>query len=182
VQSIQGQVLILEMCPQCGKPNVTETLICTYCGALLTDKTQLESTKTLGDTDFEDSEPKWGTARFNDRMNLVLRLADSGHRFVFDAESINELVIGRYDVSAQYSPEVDLQAHGASENGVSRRHASIIRRDGALHLVDLDTPNGTYLNGQKLIPHQARVLRDGDDIRLGRLVLQIAFVRVASGL
>lgn len=172
--------MTLKSCPQCEKQNPAEVLICTYCGALLSDKNQLESTRTLGDTDFEESEPKWGTARFNDRMNLVLRLPDSAHRFVFDAENISELLIGRYDVSAQFSPEVDLQAHGASEKGVSRRHASIIRRDGALHLVDLDTPNGTYLNGQKLIPNQARVLRDGDDIRLGHLVLQVAFVRVAT--
>ena len=47
-------------------------------------------------------------------------------------------------------------------------------------MVDLGTPNGTYLNGQRLIPNQARVLRDGDDVRLGHLVLQVKFERVAA--
>lgn len=168
----------MKTCPHCDRSNEATALICTYCGGLLTD--ERPSTRTLGDTDFEESDQKWGTARFNDRMNLVLRLPDSDQRFVFDAEHIAELYIGRYDVSTGYSPEVDLQAHGASEKGVSRRHASIIKRDGALHVVDLETPNGTYLNGQRLIPNQARVLRDGDDVRLGHLVLRVEFVRVAA--
>lgn len=144
------------------------------------DERRVESTRTLADADYEESDQKWGTARFNDHMNLILRLLDTKAQFVFDAEKISDLLIGRYDASTQLSPEVDLQAHGATEKGVSRRHASIVRRDGALHIVDLDTPNGTYLNGQRLIPQQARVLRDGDQVRLGHLVLQVEFVRIAA--
>ena len=138
------------------------------------------STRSLGDTDFEESEPKWGTARFHDRMNLMLCLQDRPERFIFDAEQVGELVIGRFDPTTRVSPDVDLQNFEATEKGVSRRHASIVRRDGALHVVDLGTPNGTYLNGQRLIPNQARVLRDGDDVRLGHLVLQVKFERIAA--
>jgi pSer/pThr/pTyr-binding forkhead associated (FHA) protein len=36
--------------------------------------------------------------------------------------------------------------------------------------------NGTYLNGQKLVPYQQRVLRNQDDLRLGRLVLRISYM------
>jgi hypothetical protein len=155
-------------------------LICTYCGGLLVDERRVDTTRTLSDADNEESDQRWGTARFSDRMNLVLRLVDPQEQFVFDAEGISELTLGRFDASTQFKPEVDLQPYGATEKGVSRRHASIIRRDGALHIVDLDTPNGTYLNGQRLIPHQARVLRDGDNIRLGHLVLQVQFARFAA--
>ncbi|RMG88346.1 MAG: FHA domain-containing protein, partial [Chloroflexi bacterium] len=48
-------------------------------------------------------------------------------------------------------------------------------RDGSLHIKDLGAKNGTFLNGQKLVPEQPRVLRDGDEIRLGRLILEVHF-------
>ena len=37
--------------------------------------------------------------------------------------------------------------------------------------------NGTFLNGQRLVPNQPRILRDGDEIRLGHLVLYVRFVK-----
>ena len=53
--------------------------------------------------------------------------------------------------------------------------AFLLRRDGALHIVDNDSANGTYLNGQRLVARQPRILRDGDDIRLGHLVVRVTF-------
>jgi pSer/pThr/pTyr-binding forkhead associated (FHA) protein len=105
---------------------------------------------------------------------------DSNTSFIFDAESIEELVIGRQDPNTGQSPDVDLREHGAVEKGVSRRHATIIRRNGSLSIVDQGSPNGTFLNGQKLIANQPRVLRDGDDVRLGHLVLRVTFERATS--
>lgn len=168
-------------CPHCSRSNDQHALICTYCGGLIVNLNAAPATRSLGDTDFEESESKWGTARFNARMNLVLRVHDQPGRFAFDAERSADLLVGRFDPIAQFSPDVDLAAFGAADKGVSRRHAAIVRRDGALHLVDLESPNGTYLNGQKLIPNQARVLRDGDDIRLGHLVLRVTFEQETDG-
>lgn len=136
------------------------------------------ATRALGNTDFEESEPRWGTARFNSRMNLLLYVRGSQEPFVFDAETITELIIGRLDPDSGQSPQVDLENFGAAEKGVSRRHALIIRSEGKLNIVDEGSHNGTYLNGQRLLPHQPRILRDGDDIRLGHLVLRAKFVRV----
>jgi pSer/pThr/pTyr-binding forkhead associated (FHA) protein len=64
---------------------------------------------------------------------------------------------------------------GAAEQGVSRRHAIIRRGENTLTLIDLGSTNGTHLNGQRLTPNQPRVLRDGDEIRMGRLVFHIYF-------
>lgn len=135
------------------------------------------STRGLGDTDFEESEPKWGTARFGSRTDLIIYVRDANERFVFDAGSITELVIGRFDPDTGESPEIDLQELGGPEKGVSRRHALIVRREGSLNIVDEGSHNGSYLNGQRLVAHQPRILRDGDDLRLGHLVLRIKFVR-----
>ncbi|MCS7071755.1 MAG: FHA domain-containing protein, partial [Anaerolinea sp.] len=63
------------------------------------------------------------------------------------------------------------------EKGVSRLHAAICRQDETLTIVDMGSSNGTHLNGQRLIPDQPRVLRDGDEIRLGKLVAHIYFKR-----
>jgi hypothetical protein len=155
-------------------------MICTFCGALLADPNDHTATKSLGDTDFEEGVPKWGTANFHARMNLVLMVKGAQQSFVFDANEINEgdeLVIGRFDPDTTTAPPVDLQEAGAVEKGVSRRHAAILRRDGALNVVDKGSPNGTYLNGQRLVPNQPRILRNGDDIRLGHLVLHVRFER-----
>lgn len=165
-------------CPNCQKDNEDTAKICVYCGTPLVDLTQgYQATRAFDDTDFEEGVPKWGTARFNSRMNLVLTVLENNKEFVFDAAEVVELMIGRQDPDTGESPEVDLKNFGGLDKGVSRRHASIIRKDGSLQVVDQGTPNGTFLNGQKLVAHQPRVLRDGDDIRLGHLVLRVAFER-----
>lgn len=135
----------------------------------------LPETNLLSGTDYEDGESRWGTARFHKRMLLELKLRDTGDRFTFRFEDFNELVIGRRDPVTNSSPEIDLEKFGALNKGVSRLHARIVRRDGSLNLIDQGSPNGTFLNGQKLVPQQPRILRDGDDIRLGHLVARVSF-------
>ncbi|NWF70262.1 MAG: FHA domain-containing protein [Chloroflexi bacterium] len=172
------EVLAVMECPNCKRQVPENSKICAYCGSLL--EVPQTNTRALNDPDFEDSVPRWGTARFNARMNLVLTVHDTSTAFVFDAERIEELVIGRQDPTTGISPDIDLRDHGAVEKGVSRRHATIVRRNGSLSIVDQGSPNGTYLNGQRLIANQPRVLRDGDDVRLGHLVLRVTFERAAT--
>jgi pSer/pThr/pTyr-binding forkhead associated (FHA) protein len=162
-------------CPNCLRELPENAKICPYCGYLI--ELPANATRSLTDTDFEESIPKWGTARFNARMNLVLTLTENSQTFVFDAERVEELIIGRMDPITGTKPDVDLREHGGIEKGVSRKHATIVRRNGSLSIVDQGSPNGTFLNGQKLIANQPRVLRDGDDVRLGHLVLRITFER-----
>jgi predicted component of type VI protein secretion system len=146
---------------------------------LLIEKPRTIGTKKYADTDYEEGTPKWGSARFNKAMHLVLDVqvdeGDTPERFIFDAGEIEEVVIGRKDPVTGTAPEVDLSPVNGLEKGVSRRHALIVRRDGALHIMDNGSANGTYLNGQRLVAQQPRILRDGDDIRLGHLVLRVTF-------
>jgi pSer/pThr/pTyr-binding forkhead associated (FHA) protein len=55
---------------------------------------------------------------------------------------------------------------------VSRRHAEFRSERGELHVVDIGSLNGTYVNGQLI---DSAVLTDGDEIQMGkfRLVLLI---------
>jgi len=47
-------------------------------------------------------------------------------------------------------------------------------------VVDLDSTNGTFLNGMRIMPHQPRILRDGDEIRLGLLKIIVKLPNVPS--
>ncbi len=51
------------------------------------------------------------------------------------------------------------------DRAVSRRHFTISTTDVAFHLVDLDSHNGTFVNG---IPVRRKLLAHGDTIRVGR--------------
>ena len=56
-----------------------------------------------------------------------------------------------------------------ADAGVSSRHAQVQWRNGALQLTDLGSTNGTFVNGEKLVPNVARKLNVGDRVRLGKL-------------
>jgi hypothetical protein len=113
------------------------------------------------------------TARLGSQVTLTIAIQGGGKPYIFDADLIEELVIGRFDPDTGTSPDIDLHVHNAYENGVSRQHAAIVWRNGALNLIDKGTPNGTFLNGQRLTPLQPHLLRDQDTIRVGRLVLEV---------
>ena len=69
-------------------------------------------------------------------------------------------------------PHIDLSEYGALDKGVSRLHARLRYQDGVHQIEDAGSTNGTYLNGQKVVPEQPRSLRDFDHIRLGRFILE----------
>jgi diguanylate cyclase (GGDEF)-like protein len=57
------------------------------------------------------------------------------------------------------------------QESVSRHHARITPQGRAHAIEDLDSTNGTYVNDVK-INRERRVLRDGDQIRVGRSILK----------
>ena len=71
--------------------------------------------------------------------------------------------------------DFDLTPFKALEKGVSRVHARITRDNELTHVIDLSSTNGTYLNGFRLIANQARILRSGDELILGRLKVVVKF-------
>jgi S-DNA-T family DNA segregation ATPase FtsK/SpoIIIE len=70
-------------------------------------------------------------------------------------------VIGRDD-------ECDLVL---DDDKVSRRHAALTLTDGGATLEDLDSANGTFVNGRRI--HEPTELRPGDLIRLGAVILKL---------
>ncbi len=89
----------------------------------------------------------------------------------FDLQSKPEILLGREDPASNIAPDIDLTPHGGEEGGVSRMHAKIYAVDGHYVVEDLNSTNCTFLNRQKLAPRTPSPLKDGDEIRLGRVVL-----------
>lgn len=90
------------------------------------------------------------------------------------------MVIGRGDVNSGYRPEVDLMPFDAFSKGVSRRHAIITIKNNRLSLRDLNSTNGSRING---VPCEAGAeyrVRHGDELQFGQLRLQITFAVVPS--
>jgi DNA-binding CsgD family transcriptional regulator len=60
-------------------------------------------------------------------------------------------------------------------DGLSRKHARIaLEPSGDASIVDLSSRNGTFVNGRRV---DSAALRDGDELRLGPLVLRLRYVR-----
>ena len=56
-----------------------------------------------------------------------------------------------------------------SHRTVSRRHARVTRDGELFHIEDLNSGNGTRVNGEALAPFRPRVIAPGDAVQLGRM-------------
>lgn len=66
----------------------------------------------------------------------------------------DDLLIGRHNEAEVW----------IGDDGVSRRHARLVRQGEAYVIEDLGSANGTYVQGERV---ERRVLRDGDQVQLG---------------
>lgn len=90
--------------------------------------------------------------------NNLLHLLALQARLVLDADTF---LIGR--LSSCQLP-IDLRE-------VSRQHAKIINDGKRYYAVDLDSTNGTFLNGQALEPNQRHSLANGDLIQIATVLV-----------
>ena len=88
-------------------------------------------------------------------------------------------MIGRSSKDSALVPDINLAPQGADDLGVSRLHVALRydANDNILYVYDLISANGTYINSQRLHAREMRLLRNGDILQLGRLALQIQFLR-----
>ena len=168
----------MQTCPNCGKASDDGESYCYACGHILPQGLQeLVNTTARLDSPYEDLPPqrRWGTAYFDSRSQVSFTFRDSGEILRFPV--MGELIIGRrHEEEDVEQPDIDLTPFGGVEKGVSRRHLALVRQHDTIGIVDLGSANSTYLNGQRILPSERRILRDGDELRLGRLVIRISFV------
>jgi len=91
---------------------------------------------------------------------------------VFPLQSGDNLV-GRWDPDSGAFPEVDLEADDP-EARISRKHA-LIRVSDTMTIEDIGSLNGTFVNrGRRLDPGSPAVLKDGDEIIVGKTFFKVS--------
>lgn len=160
-------------CPHCGKPNQQHEVFCYACGQLLEPIMGGGVTKHFTDVSVSVSSEYFGPESV-----LALRVRGSSEVFeVRPQKTDHEVVIGRSSSGSAITPDVDLTSKQAADLGVSRMHVALRYEadQNAVLVSDLGSANGTFIGGQRLLPKEIRVLRHGDELRLGKLMLVVSF-------
>lgn len=104
---------------------------------------------------------------------LRVTFLESGHTHELSGK--NRYILGRLD--GAFQPDIDFGAREGADLGVSRLHAEIeITEQGRVEISDLDSTNGTWVNGERISAQTATRLNHGDLVRVGKIQLQITFV------
>ncbi|GAB4263380.1 DUF6382 domain-containing protein [Thermincola ferriacetica] len=82
----------------------------------------------------------------------VLKAANGGDKIILDKST---MVIGRNKETCDWV---------IANKSIGRAHAEIKCIDGVYYIVDLDSRNGTFINGDKLISNKQYALRENDKI------------------
>jgi pSer/pThr/pTyr-binding forkhead associated (FHA) protein len=141
-------------CPECGFQNPEAANYCAKCGALLVKEESGETTMTFIPEDPEE-EGQPALEDFGIKgPALVVRSGGgrAGETFPLEAE---RTTIGR-------SPDCEIFLDDVT---VSRKHAVIERNSEGLHIEDLGSLNGTFLNRKRI---DNGVLSDGDELQIGK--------------
>ena len=179
----------MTQCPTCHATFVTNTIFCAECGAYMPTPKELR-TEPLEASQIpwpDDAPPLFATDTDlldPDLLTIRLRISpldSSPNQSNGRVDQARELQIalikpirlGRVDPKEGVYPEVDLT--DAKKDGVSREHACIYRRGHAVEVEDLGSTNGTLLNGSRLCPYKAASLNDGDQLQLGKLLVEVSF-------
>jgi pSer/pThr/pTyr-binding forkhead associated (FHA) protein len=175
----------MQLCPNCGHQNRAGIVFCENCGASLIGKAPLD-TKSLDQSSEEEKAQLGvdssiltdvkiqGVSTFNEGSSLRLEIEGSPESILFKPKP--ETIFGRRDPATGAMPDIDLTPFAGYRMGVSRRHAAIRYGEGqTLDLWDLGSSNGTFLNGQRLSAHRPYRMHDGDELRLGQMVIKVFF-------
>ena len=155
-----------EICPSCGWVNREGADYCENCGTAL-----YPSPLPVFQPPIPPPAPvssKQGVTPPPSTAHLVVQGVNTNLELPQDEA---EIVLGREDAVSGVFPEINLEPFGAQDAGVSRRHLKIRQSAGTWWVEDLNSVNGTFLNRQRLTPAQPTPLKDGDELRLGKLAL-----------
>lgn len=194
-------------CADCGHINKVGEVFCDECGGALVATNKKDATADItqqmpaikfdeiaekppveppptttpktGKITQEDDIPV-GCFQFTGVMLLRLIHVESQRYMELMPDKDKPLLIGRSHDSLAVQPDVDLSPYLGELHGVSRRHALLRLRDLRLELQDLNSTNGTGINGFRFKAKETHELRNGDIITLGRTRLRVSFERKVS--
>lgn len=96
-------------------------------------------------------------------MQVKLKVLSGSHEGKEIGVSSEKFLVGRSE-SCQLRPKSE---------SVSRKHCIIVLKDNRVLIQDLKSRNGTYVNDKRLPIDKAKVLKAGDQIRIGKLAFEL---------
>ncbi len=131
---------------------------------------------------FADFRPAWisNLSRSADSLRGTRPLAgtalmhmESGKSFQLLSRTI---VLGRNSLTGGNINDIDLNDLDISKR-TSRRHAMIQFQNDVFLISDLNSRNGTFLNGQRLLPQKTYVMNSGDILEAGKGGVKLTFLK-----
>jgi hypothetical protein len=165
------------VCPNCQNKEVSGAIFCSQCGAQLLTASVLEThkihTAEAGPQYSQKTTPYQEIPAELPSSWVSLHMIDSGQ--IIPLADRMEFTLGRVTEGQPIMPDVDLTPYNAYANGVSRLHAVLKHEGNNAIIIDLGSSNGTYVNGNRIIPHAEHTVNHGDLIYLGKLKFQVLF-------
>ncbi len=145
-----------KFCPACKFGNDANSLTCIHCGSSLD---LIFNRSVMVDKGSQYEVPARGLAFYFAGNAAQIAIATD-----------EEFILGRKSED-DTEPMVDLTHPDGFAMGVSRRHAKIRSASEGYMITDLNSSNGTWLDGKILSPSQPVELPSGGTVQLGRLKL-----------
>ncbi len=154
-------------CPRCGSEPVYLNTPCPTCGYIDPQATQMKRPPfTLPLQSFSPNV-------LGDEMQVILQFLPSGVCFTLPMQS--PLIMGRITSEPPEIESLNISSLNAYRHGVSNWHCRLERREQRLIVTDLNSTNGTYLNGERIPGGTEYVVQDGAELILGTLRLSVFF-------
>jgi len=185
---VENAVLVtpLKSCPVCGADNLFKETYCRNCGFMLIPEGSEASEQLLVNSTPEKeqsvvrSEPaptpsaspeKISAYETATTLNSPGRLVSAATNTSLALPAQTDIVIGRQDAERGIYPDIDLSPQGSVASSVSRQHARLYVQGHQVFVEDLNSTNSTFLNRRRLQPGQRYLLNQGDELRLGGVIL-----------
>ena len=163
-------------CYFCGISNIDNTIFCSECGHYLLENENkptdpLDEAETgqivrqAQSLEAPSPSPPSGNPR-------AVRLKIGNSQREIEVPFTKVIYLGRVDPGFDVFPDIDLSEFGQGIS-ISRRHASIHRSSNGVVVEDRGSINGTFVNGQRLVPFLPQLVWSGDTLHLGKLRIEI---------
>lgn len=96
-------------------------------------------------------------------MQVKLKVLAGSHEGKEIAVSSEKFLVGRSEV-CELRPKSE---------SVSRKHCILVLKDNRVLVQDLKSRNGTFVNDKRLPVDKAKVLKAGDELRIGKLLFEV---------
>lgn len=174
-ESTGGEVV----CSTCGHPNIAGSAFCESCGSQLSQVPPMPQPTPAPVYQPPAAPAPTPAPIYQPPVQPTPAPGYVTGRLVIQASNVSlpipqgkpTILIGREDPVSGIFPEIDLDPYGAQEEGVGRRHAQLLIQSGQVFIEDLDSVNGTFLNRQKIAARQPQPLKNGDELRFGKLIM-----------